>query len=282
MKLTDFLQDVGRPVAYYPKLRKITGNSTTAAILLCQFIYWRGKEKSADGWLYKTSLEIEEETGLSYKEQKTARKKLLEAGLMEEHYARLDHVLRFKLDLDTINEKWGNDDSDIREQPVGTLGNSPLVQSLNSTTETTTKNTDIDLPKLRKEAQERKTKQRANKKDTIDFLLAESRKIEPRVQMRMRVESALRGRKPDWDAPRSVWNGYDLVLMKREEETGETIERFMEWFYEDDFRATSDIYLQPKKINDWWSRAFTDETEMRPEYKKFVAEEIKSVPNPKA
>jgi len=136
--------------------------------------------------------------------------------------------------------------------------------------------------KLKEEAQERKTKQRANKKDTIDFLLAESRKIEPRVQMRMRVESALRGRKPDWDAPRSVWNGYDLVLMKREEETGETIERFMEWFYEDDFRATSDIYLQPKKINDWWSRAFTDETEMRPEYKKFVAEEIKSVPNPKA
>ena len=141
---------------------------------------------------------------------------------------------------------------------------------------------DIDLPKLRKEAQERKTKQRANKKDTIDFLLAESRKIEPRLQMRIRVESALRGRRPDWDAPRSVWNGYDLVLMKREEETGETIERFMEWFYEDDFRATSDIYLQPKKINDWWSRAFTDETEMRPEYKKFVAEEIKSVPNPKA
>ena len=73
MKLSQFLTDVGRPVAYHPKLKKITG-STTATILLCQFIYWRGKESNKDGWLYKDSDEIEEETGLTYNEQKTARK----------------------------------------------------------------------------------------------------------------------------------------------------------------------------------------------------------------
>ena len=157
MKLTDFLQDVGRPVAYYPKLRKITG-SATATILLCQFIYWRGKEKDEDGWLYKTSDEIEKETGLSYKEQKTARKKLVEAGLMEEHYARLDHVLRFKLNLDAINEKWGKDESDNGEQPIGTFGNDPKGCSLISTTETTTENTpdffsltESAIPKIEKQ-----------------------------------------------------------------------------------------------------------------------------------
>ena len=70
MKLTDFLSGVGRPVAYYPSLRRITG-STNATIFLCQLIYWKGKEADPNGWLYKESDEIEVETGLSYGEQKT-------------------------------------------------------------------------------------------------------------------------------------------------------------------------------------------------------------------
>ena len=115
MKLTDFLSDVGRPVAYYPDLKRITG-STTATILLCQFLYWRGKEKDPDGWLYKTSDEIEEETGLTYEEQKTARKKLKKAGLIKEHYARLDHQMKFLVDLNAINEQWGNEQSPATEQ----------------------------------------------------------------------------------------------------------------------------------------------------------------------
>ena len=60
MKLTDFLQDVGRPVAYYPSMRKITG-STNATILLCQLIYWCGKQRDPNGWIYKSVDEVEEE-----------------------------------------------------------------------------------------------------------------------------------------------------------------------------------------------------------------------------
>lgn len=142
MKLTDFLQDVGRPVAYYPELRKITG-SVTATILLCQFFYWRGKESSQDGWLYKTADDIQQETGLSYSEQKTARRDLVTAGLIDEHYARLDHQMRFKVNLEAINNKWGMIETDIPESKKPQFGNDEINRSLNEseiTAENTTKN----------------------------------------------------------------------------------------------------------------------------------------------
>ncbi len=139
MKLTDFLQDVGRPVAYYPSLRKITG-STNATILLCQFIYWRGKESDPNGWLYKTAEDIEQETGLSYGEQKTARRDLIAAGLLEEYYARLDHQMRFRLLLEAINEKWGTIETSIPESGKPQFGNDGNTHSLNES-EITAENT---------------------------------------------------------------------------------------------------------------------------------------------
>lgn len=144
MKLTEFLQDVGRPVAYFPKLKRLTG-STTATILLCQFIYWVGKGVDKDGWLYKTSEEIEEETGLSYNEQKTARKILVDAGLLEEHYARLDHQLRFRLDLNKINEKWGTEEPKNGECDDSTFGNDVSPHSLNSINEITTERVPLTI-----------------------------------------------------------------------------------------------------------------------------------------
>jgi hypothetical protein len=157
MKLTDFMSDIGRPVAYYPNLKKITG-STTATILLCQFIYWRGKEYDADGWLYKTAEEIEAETGLSYNEQKTARAALKEAGLIEEHYARLDHQMKFRVNLDAVNDKWGTLQPVIPESGNPSFGKDGIHRSLNES-ENTSENTnntfaikpdavDLELSKL--------------------------------------------------------------------------------------------------------------------------------------
>ena len=119
MKPSDFLQDIGRPMAYYPKLRKVTG-STTATIMLCNLIYWRGKESGPDGWLYKTAEEIEDETGLSYREQQSARKQLVKQELVEERYQRLDHKMYFRVNLQVLDTKWShcfsrNDRSSVRE-----------------------------------------------------------------------------------------------------------------------------------------------------------------------
>ena len=103
MKLSKTLSSLGRTVAYYPKLKKITG-STTATIMFCQLFYWHGKGRYKNSWIYKTAEQIEEETGLSYKEQKTARKLLIASGLVEESYSRLDHKMLFRVNIDKMDE----------------------------------------------------------------------------------------------------------------------------------------------------------------------------------
>jgi hypothetical protein len=151
MKLSDFITDVGRPVSYYPKLRRVTG-STNATVFLCQFMYWTGKEANGDGWIYKTSEEIGDETGLSYKEQTNAREKLRSAGILLERNARLEHQMYFKVDLNALNEKWeATAEQGVPETTNGQLADTPPVSSLNSNTETTAENTSKRVSSLSKE-----------------------------------------------------------------------------------------------------------------------------------
>ena len=105
MKLTDFFGDLGHPVAYYGKLNKITG-SAIATIFLSQFLYWEGKQKDPDGWIYKTQADIEDETGLNRREQENARKQLVSLSLMQERRKGLPARLEFLPMLDEINRQW--------------------------------------------------------------------------------------------------------------------------------------------------------------------------------
>lgn len=99
----DALRLVGRPVAYYPKIAEALG-SVDAAIFLCQFLYWEGKQSDKDGWIYKTIEEIKKETGLSYYEQKRSRKILKELGILEEKLFGLPARLYFKFNWNRLNE----------------------------------------------------------------------------------------------------------------------------------------------------------------------------------
>jgi hypothetical protein len=95
-------QPPGHPIAYFPSLSPYVGGST-AAILLCQLIYWTPRAKDPDGWIYKTQLELVAETGLTRDEQRTARKALQARGLITERYDRLGHQLYFQVNLDAYN-----------------------------------------------------------------------------------------------------------------------------------------------------------------------------------
>ena len=104
-KLTNYILDLGRVIAFYPGLKRITG-STNASILLCQLLYWTDKTRD-DGWIYKTADEIEEETGLTYHEQKSAREILVEnLGVVEEEFKRLDHTSRYRVNQYALNVAW--------------------------------------------------------------------------------------------------------------------------------------------------------------------------------
>jgi hypothetical protein len=105
MKLSDFLTDLGRPVAYYPELARAL-DDVKEAIFVCQMAYWKGKEQDPEGWIYKSSEEIETETALSYKEQSNVRAGLKAKKLLVDWYSRTEHKLYFKIDWDAVNALW--------------------------------------------------------------------------------------------------------------------------------------------------------------------------------
>ncbi|UYZ85303.1 hypothetical protein MTZ49_07090 [Entomomonas sp. E2T0] len=144
MKATDVLRQLGRPVAYYPNLVK-QFKSVTATVLFCQFFYWHDKAHSELG-IYKTTEEITEETGLTYKEQLTARKQLIALGVLSETNKRLEHRIYYKINLDRVNELLENtienspySQTAFGENPIGNFGNNSLGSSLY--TENTSENT---------------------------------------------------------------------------------------------------------------------------------------------
>ncbi len=105
VKLTDFLMDIGKPVAYYPKLSAITGG-VKETLLLCQLLYWQGKQESREGWIYKTREELTEETGLSRYEQETARRNLIRKGFIEEKLAGIPARLYYRVNIEAVNDAW--------------------------------------------------------------------------------------------------------------------------------------------------------------------------------
>jgi hypothetical protein len=105
MKLTDAILDLGKVVAFFPGLRKITG-SINATLILCQALYWTPRTNNPDGWFYKTAEEWEKETALTYDEQFTARKHLKELELIEERNDRIDHKLWFRVNQTMLNARW--------------------------------------------------------------------------------------------------------------------------------------------------------------------------------
>lgn len=82
MRLDSVLNGLGRPVAYYPALARTFGG-VKRSLWLCQFAYWKDKQKDPAGWIHKTEDAILKETGLSRHEQKSVKKWLLENDLCE-------------------------------------------------------------------------------------------------------------------------------------------------------------------------------------------------------
>lgn len=116
VRASDLLLDFGRPVAYFPGLVKRFG-SVNAVIFFSQIFYWQDKADSKLG-VYKTSEEIETETGLSYREQLTARKHLVSRGILVETNKRLEHKIYYLIDCEKLDY--------VMSQPIE---NAPNAQS---------------------------------------------------------------------------------------------------------------------------------------------------------
>ena len=161
MRLSEYLKWLGRPIAYYPVLARLVGG-VKAAVFLCQLLYWRDRSSHPDREIYKTLAEIEEETGLTKEEQRTARRELVVRKLLYERYARLEHRLYYRIDLDALDSlavgfgdfpKSGNPTSGNGEPSLGDAGDpvfatpeKPSSHMTETTTEITTEITTTTTP----------------------------------------------------------------------------------------------------------------------------------------
>lgn len=136
MRPSESLKVAGRPIAYYPKLAKLLG-SVNAAILFGHFFYWHDKTENPLG-VYRTAEEIEDETGLSVQEQRTARSKLKERGVLIETEKRIEHRIYYKLDLNAFDDLMlqhsGSEESTAPKCNI----NSPEMQNQHSGSEEST------------------------------------------------------------------------------------------------------------------------------------------------
>jgi hypothetical protein len=78
-KIKDMLPN--RVVGYSPDLARVVGGATIG-LFLSQLLFLSDKGHNPEGWVYKSEAEIGKETGLTKREQQTARRKLLSLGVI--------------------------------------------------------------------------------------------------------------------------------------------------------------------------------------------------------
>lgn len=141
MKLGDFINFDGNSFPVYPALLRTFG--VKEAVFLCRIIWW---QREPEQWIEQSAEVVTAETGLTYKEQRRVRQTLVEAGVLEEEYKRLEHKQRFRIvaaalekPLETfghppssqraVREETQAPEGKIDEAPEGQLPNLPLVAS---------------------------------------------------------------------------------------------------------------------------------------------------------
>jgi hypothetical protein len=90
-----------------------------ATVFLANLFQWSGTQRDPDGWIFKTQEEIEAETGLSRREQETARKQLRSAALLGEARRGVPARLYYRIHMEALNRAWeeflANKDGGIRQ-----------------------------------------------------------------------------------------------------------------------------------------------------------------------
>lgn len=133
MKPSEMLKNTGRVIAYRPNLARLFGG-VIAEIFFEQIFYWQDKSDSELG-VYKTQEELEIETGLSRKEQETARKLLREKGVLIETHKRLEHRMYYKIDCEKLDELLAilaNDTNEHSRMPKSDIREGDKVSFVNT------------------------------------------------------------------------------------------------------------------------------------------------------
>jgi len=83
---------------------KTTRLGILGALMLSQALYWQVRTTDEDGWFYKTRQDWERETGMTRREQETARKRLRLTAFWEEDNRGFPPRLHYRVDLAVLGE----------------------------------------------------------------------------------------------------------------------------------------------------------------------------------
>lgn len=128
-----------RPIAFHRCFVEITG-SVNAALMLSQAWYWSLRTKDDDGWFWKTHGEWTEETGMSRREQDTARKRLRQLGLIDEKLSGVPATVHFRVCHDTVQTRLAETYQQDRRNRANWIGEKRATICTETTTETTENN----------------------------------------------------------------------------------------------------------------------------------------------
>ena len=118
MKWSEAYEHSGWTIVVPVKLIHAIG--AKGAILVAQLFYWSGRQQSEDGWIYKTQVDLEKETGLSRHEQNKCVEDLKKKNVLDTRYERLDHRLYYRVNRDALDAIMEADSpSEIRKTDFG-------------------------------------------------------------------------------------------------------------------------------------------------------------------
>lgn len=101
--MTPFLRLLDRPIAFHRCFIDLTG-SVTAALFLSQAVYWQKRlPEKPDDWWHKNRADWTDETGLSRREQETARQILKRLGILEEQRTGVPARLMYRVDQQKLS-----------------------------------------------------------------------------------------------------------------------------------------------------------------------------------
>jgi hypothetical protein len=95
------IEIMARPIAFNRAFVDL-GLGMCGAMMLSQSLYWRTRTRDAGGWFYKSQTEWQQETGMTRREQETARRRLTEAGFLEEKRRGVPARLYFRVKIEAV------------------------------------------------------------------------------------------------------------------------------------------------------------------------------------
>jgi hypothetical protein len=126
-----------RKVGYSPDLARAVGGATIG-LFLSQLLFLSDKGADPNGWIYKSEAEMRQETGLTKREQQTARRKLLSLGVIQivrrgwkntYHFRiaweRLEQVIEQFLRGQTVATTPSDQEQSVPTEPVQTVPTEP-------------------------------------------------------------------------------------------------------------------------------------------------------------